>query len=269
MKLRDAAERVPRRLAKAARNVKILTLDVERTPGVFYSWDVAPKFLGPEKLIERPRIMCFAAKWLHEKKPIVVDERGSHEVMVRAAWELISEADVLVTYNGTRADVPWLNEHFLEYGFGPAAPVKHVDLIKTNRKQWNLPYRRLDYLAGRVLDAGKQSTNFQLWLDCMAGDAAAWDRMRRYNAQDVRITEQLYLELLPWLTDSPHMGILVSDGNQSRCSYCGEGITESDLWSKPARAFVREYALYRCSRCKGWNRSTILIGKPQFTRPVR
>lgn len=256
------------KLSRAAKHVRILTLDVERAPGQWWSWDPFPKFLGPEKMTQAPRIMSFGAKWLHEKQTIVRDERAGHEAMIREAWELISEADVLVTYNGTKADVPWLGEHFLDYGLGPAAPVKHVDLIKTNRARWNLPYRRLDYLAGRVTGAGKDQTNFQLWLDCMAGDAAAWDRMNRYCAKDVKLTEQLYLELLPWLTDQPHMGSLIADGETFRCYACGEKLTPAQRWSKPARAYVRSYELYRCT-CQAWNRSTFLTGTPQHTRPVR
>lgn len=256
------------RLGKAAQHVKILTLDVERSPGRFWSWDPYPRFLSPEKMIEPPRIMSFAAKWLHEKQPIVADERAGHEVMIRQAWELISEADVMVTYNGTRADVKWLNEHFRDYGLGPAAPVKHVDLIKTNRDRWNLPYRRLDYLAGRVLGASKDHTDFQLWLDCLAGDPAAWDRMNRYCVKDVKLTEQLYLELLPWLTDQPHIGSLVADGEGMRCYACGRKLTPKHRWSKPARAYVRSYELFRCE-CQAWNRSTFLTGTAQFTRPVR
>lgn len=257
-----------RRLAPAAKNVKILTIDVERSPGRWYSWDPFPKFLGPEKLIDAPRIIAVAYKWLHEKKPVVIDERDGHEAMIRSAWEVISAADVIITYNGTKADVPWFNEHFLEYGLGPTAPVKHVDLIKSNRQRWNLPYRRLDYLAGRVLGSAKDHTTFQLWLDCLAGDDAAWKTMRKYAAKDVTLTEQLYLELLPWLTDQPHLGMLIQDGEGMRCSTCGQKITEENRWSKPARAFVREYALYRC-QCTAWNRSTFLTGKAQFTRPVR
>lgn len=262
------AEAFKAELAPAAAHVKILTLDVERSPGMFYSWGPVPKFLSPDKLIEAPRIICFGAKWMG-RKPVVVDERAGHEAMIRQAWDLLSEADAVVTYNGAKADIPWLNEHFLDYGLGPAAPFKHIDLIKTNRAQWSLPYRRLDYLAGRVLDAGKDPTEFQLWLDCLAGDDAAWKRMRDYNTKDVVLTEQLYLELLPWVVGGPHMGVLVGDGQTMRCHACGSVVTESDRVSKRARAYIREYGLYRCEHCGAWNRSTFLEGTRQHTRPVR
>lgn len=264
MTLREKA----RGLAVAASNVKILTIDVERFPGRWRSWDNQPRFLRADQMLQPPRIFCFAAKWLDQKKPVTFDERDGHREMIEAAWGLLSEADVIVTYNGTKADIPWLNEHFLDYRMGPPAPFKHIDLIKSNRARFNLPYRSLDYLAGRVMGTGKVKTDGDLWDRCETGDPEAYRKMLAYNAKDVALTEQLMLELLPWLTDMPHMGVLISDGESQRCYACGSKITEKHRWSKPARAYVREYALYRCS-CQAWNRTTFLTGKPQFTRPVR
>lgn len=242
MSLLDDLKAAPR-LDKAAKNVKILTLDVERFPGRWKSWDNMPRFLSADKMIQAPRIFMFAAKWLHEKKPVAWDERAGHAAMIEQAWNLISECDVLVTYNGTKADVPWLNEHFLDYGLGPTAPFKHIDLIKTNRQRFNLPYRSLDYLAGRVMGTGKVKTDGSLWDRCEDGDPAAYADMTKYNLGDVVLTESLMLELLPWITDMPHMGMLVSDGEQHRCYACGKPITAAQRWSKPARAYVREYAI--------------------------
>jgi len=268
LSLSEAAAIKPAKLAREAKNVRILTIDVERFAGRWRSWDNQPRFLAANQMLQAPRVFCFAAKWLHEKKPVTFDERDGHEQMTRAAWDLMSAADVIVTYNGTKADVPWLNEHFLDYGLGPTAPFKHVDLIKTNRQRFNLPYRSLDYLAGRVLGAAKMKTDYTLWDLCEAGDEAAYKKMLAYNAKDVALTEQLMLELLPWITDMPHMGMLISDGDTQRCYACGRTITDAQRWSKPARAFVREYALYRCE-CQAWNRTTFLTGKAQYTRSVR
>jgi len=256
-------------LSPAASTVKIGTIDIETTPHQMWSFDVTPRFLGPEKMIQPSRILSFAFKWLHEKTPLIVDERDGHEAMIRQAWTLLSDADVIVTYNGFKFDVPRLQDAFRDYRLGPPAPFKHVDLIKSNRAQFDLPYRRLDYLAGRVLNASKDKTDIDLWFACMAGDAKAWDRMRAYNAKDVVLTEQLYLELLPWLVDQPHMGMLIDDGEGHRCAFCGTVVTEEMRWAKPARAFVRSYTLYRCSHCLGWNRSTLLRGTAQFRRRVR
>jgi DNA polymerase elongation subunit (family B) len=245
--------------------VKILTIDVERAPGSFLSWDPFPKFLGPEKMLQPSRIICFAAKWFGEKEVIFYDERDGHRQMIEAAWRLLTEADVVVTYNGDKADVPWFNEHFADYGLGPAAPFKSVDLIKSNRQRFNLPYRRLDYLASRYIGASKDHTDFQLWLDCMAGDEKQWARMRRYNENDVRLTEKVYLRLLPWITNSPHFGMLT--GQSRACPFCGS--PKLVRTGKTVAAFVQKYSLLRCQACLGWSREVFKMQDPNFTRAVR
>lgn len=258
---------VAAKLDKRARNIRILTLDLERAPAIGYAWDMWGTNITPDKLISPPRTICFAAKWLGDKAVTVIDERDGHEAMITAAWELLTEADVLITYNGEKADIPWLNEHFMDYGLGPAAPFKSVDLIKTNRRQFKLPYRRLDYLAGRYMGESKQHTDFKLWVDCMANDPVAWERMRKYNANDVVLTEKLYLRMLPWLVDQPHIGVLSGVTAEWSCPKCGSDKIAKQ--QKVVNAFVRQYSLYRCTNCQGWLRDQFLVGSPARTRPVR
>ena len=42
-----------------------------------------------------------------------------------------------------------------------------------------------------------ENEGHELWLKCMAGNANAWKVMKRYNIQDVRVTEKLYDKLRP------------------------------------------------------------------------
>jgi hypothetical protein len=64
------------------------------------------------------------------------------------------------------------------------------------------------------LDTGVQS----LWNDVLKGDPKAWAKFKRYNVQDVRITEQLYDFLRPWIKH-PHMGQWL--GTPYSCHACG------------------------------------------------
>ena len=79
---------------------------------------------------------------------------------------------------------------------------------------------KLDYVAGALgLGHKRAHEGFTLWTSCIAGDEKAWDRMRRYNIQDVRLTEKLYDRILPWIPNHPHMG-LYTDGGHC-CPTCG------------------------------------------------
>jgi len=262
MSLRDELKSL--KLDKSTRNVKILTIDIETKPMLVYSWGLFNQFHSIDQIADHGGLLCFSAKWMHEKKPMFFRGEG----MVQAAWDLLNEADIIVTYNGWKFDVPRLNNEFLIGGLNPPATYKHVDLIKTNKRRFDLPSRKLDYLAQRVIgDHKTQHTGFQLWLDCMADNAAGWKLMEKYNRQDVKLTEQLYLELLPWLVDQPHLAVMSGDDNQRRCSHCGSA--DLALLSKPRYAYVRMYELHRCQNCGALNHMTGTIGANHFTRSAR
>ena len=185
--------------------------------------------------------------------------------MVKAAHALLSEADVVVSYNGEKFDVKRLNQEFMLAGMPPPKPFKNIDVMKSNKARFELPSRKLDYLVQRT-GIGRKTphTGFQLWIDCMAGDAKAHRLMRKYNEQDVRITEKIYLRLLPWLTNAPHLSMYT--GHEFACPYCGkkglnrEGVTHT---------LVQSYWLNQCPNCEGWSRSTTRLQNPTITRPIR
>jgi hypothetical protein len=51
-----------------------------------------------------------------------------------------------------------------------------------------------------------------------ASSAKAWAKFKRYNVQDVRITEQLFVLLSPWIK-GPHRGLWT--GDLATCHACG------------------------------------------------
>lgn len=256
------------KLDPVAKHVRLLTLDIETRPMITYGWGLFKQFHSIDQIVDHGGLLCFAAKWLGSNEVLFWSERDGHDTMVQAAWDVMSQADVLVTYNGFKFDVPKLNNEFLLSGLGPTAPFKHVDLMRSNRRQFQLASRKLDYLAQRTGTGHKtHHTGFQLWTDCMAGDEKAWALMERYNKQDVRLTEQLYLKLLPWLVDQPHIAVMAGDTSGWRCPHCGSAKVTN--YGKKVHAFVRSYQLMRCADCLGWARSVFLEGTAQFTRPVR
>lgn len=255
------------RLAAETKDIRILTLDIEWRPMQVYSWGLWQQNHSIDQIIDDGGMLSFAAKWADERDTVFFADwtEGGHELMVSAAHQLLSEADVLVTYNGDKYDIKKLNQEFMLAGMHPPRPFKSIDLLKTNKARFDLPSRKLDYLAQRV-GVGKKTphTGFQLWLDCMAGDAKAHRLMEKYNRQDVKITEKAYLRLLPWLTNSPHLAMFT--GHEYSCPYCGkkglnrEGVTHT---------LVQSYWLNQCPGCGGWSRSTTRLQNPTITRAIR
>lgn len=260
-------------LTPAAANVKILTIDVERQRGEWKveRWDpFPPKYLPMETMVRRPRIMCFAAKWYGNDEVIFLDERGRNGVqrMVKTMWELLDSADAVVTFNGDRADFPWMNEEIEYHDLPRPMPYRSIDLYKMNKQRFARPYKSLRYLARELGVAPKLDVSGKdLWELCEQGDPDAWALMREYNEQDVRTTEAAWLSQLSWLNGSAHLGVLIDDGQSRRCPNCGS--VNLTRHKKPARANVRAYEAFRCDDCGTPVRSNILVGKPQHTRPIQ
>lgn len=275
--LSESAAKVDAMKART-KNVRILTIDVERQRGKWEieQWDpYLPKFARMETMVRRPRIMCFAAKWFGEDEVIYADERGRNgrgtggwRRMVQQMWELLEAADVVITFNGDRADLPWMNEEFKYAGLPKVLPPRSIDLYKQSKAVRDLPYKSLRYLAREFGSQQKlEHDGPDLWKLCLTGDQAAWDQMRAYNEQDVVATEALWLDELPWLDGRAHIGLLIGDGESKRCPNCGS--TDLKALAKPARAFVREYQAFRCQECGTPLRTNFLVGTPQYTRGVR
>lgn len=241
-------------------NAKVLILDIESKPGTYYSWSPKADWLPAAMMIDEGGMLCFAAKWLGSDD--VMFFRG--EDQVAQAHALLSEADIVITYNGDRYDLKRLNNEFLRAGMAPPKPYRSIDLFKTNKSRFDLPYKKLDTLAQTIGVGEKLGTGgFDLWLGCMDDDADSWVTMQKYNEQDVLLTEKVYIKLLPWLTNIPHMAMFTVDGG--RCPYCAHGVLRED---GTTRTFVQEYPLFQCVNCEGWSRGTKPIQKPLETRRV-
>lgn len=244
-------------------NAKILTIDIESKPLKFYGWGPRNDWVSPTMMIEEGGMICFAAKWLGDDEVLFYSEyEHGIEATVQAAHSLLSEADIVVTYNGDRYDFKRLNNEFLKRNMAPPKPYRSIDLFKTNRAKFDLPYKKLDILAQHMGVGQKAETGgFDLWLRCMAGDAEAWATMKEYNIQDVRLTENVYVRLLPWLNNIPHAGMFVTDG---ACPYCGSPHVKDT--GETTATHVQRYPLLQCDNCQGWSRGNKPVQDSLTTR---
>jgi hypothetical protein len=254
------------RLAPEARNIRILTLDIESRPLKVYTWGIWDQNVGLTQIIDDGGMMCFAAKWMGEKDIQFYSEHGHGRItMIEHAHRLLSEADIVITYNGDRYDVKRLNNEFMLAGMTPPKPFKSIDLIRTNKGRFDLPSRKLDYLVQRSgVGAKVKHQGFDLWVDCIAGDAKAWSVMEKYNRGDVTITEKAFLRLMPWILNGPHMGMFT--GDEHSCPYCGSTKLKRD---GTTHTNVTSYRLYECLNCHGWVRGNTKLQDPTRTRATR
>lgn len=235
--------------------MKILTLDIETSPNVAHVWGLWNNNVGLNQLLESGEMLCFAAKW-YEDDDVMFFSKYHHSTpaMVAAAWQLMDEADVLVHYNGNRFDIPHLHRAFLEENLNPPSPSVHVDLLRTVKKQFRFPSNKLDYVANRLgIGSKKQHEGHTLWVRCLNDDPEAWDIMREYNDQDVRITEKLYDKLKLWIPGHPNIALYGQDPGDTNCPHCG---SESLVKRGKERTVQSVFQRYCCSTCGKWSRST-------------
>lgn len=231
--------------------LKILTLDLETAPHLAHVWKLWDENVSLKQLIEPTTVICFASKWVGSNRvEFFSDFHDGHEAMVQAAWERLDQADVVVTYNGRAFDNKHLRREILLAGLTPPSPWLDVDLLAVVRKQFRFASNKLEHVAQQLGLGGKAETGgFELWRDCLAGDERAWNRMRKYNMRDVRLTEKVYLSVLPWIGSHPNIGLWT--GQERACPNCGSENVQK-------RGFDRTrsgtYQRFHCQDCGSWSR---------------
>lgn len=233
--------------------MKLLSVDIETSPNVADVWGLFNQNVSLNQLRQSTRMICWAAKWHGEKKVMFRSEfHDGTEQMIADAHALLDEADAVIHYNGTSFDVPHLNREFLTAGLNPPSPFQQIDLVRTAKKKFRFPSNKLQYVSTAVGLPGKvQHSGHDLWVRCLAGDAAAWGLMRRYNRQDVVLTEQLYDRLLPWIGSHPNRAMI--DGVVGHaCPKCGS----TDVQRRGvSRTLVSTFQRFQCNACGSWSRA--------------
>jgi uncharacterized protein YprB with RNaseH-like and TPR domain len=180
--------------------MKILYLDIETTPIKAYVWGLWDQNIAINQIIEPTEMLCFGARW-HGKKNVIFKSvhHDGKKAMLEELHKLMEEADVLVGWNSAAFDHKHINREFLENGLVPPSPVKDLDLMSVVKANFQFPSNKLDYVAQALgVGAKVKHSGFQLWIDCMDGDAKAWKEMKKYQLQDVNLLVDLYDILLPW-----------------------------------------------------------------------
>lgn len=235
---------------------KILLFDVETTPIGGWTWTM---YEADVLRVDKPsHFLCFAYKWLDEKvikahalpdyKTYLKDKEDDRE-LCQELWHVLDRADIVIAHNGQAFDVKKSMERFLYHDLGAPSPFQHIDTLTTARKHFKMGSNKLDAI-GRHLGLGRKlkHTGIDLWFDCMAGDEKAWKMMVRYNKQDVKLLEDVYYRLRPFMTSHPNVNVL--SNKPEACPLCGENALQR-------RGFVftrvSKRQRYQCTKCGGWS----------------
>ncbi len=256
--------------------MKRLVLDLETSPNIGEVWSLWNVNVSLNQLRESGRMISVGAKWHGDRKVHFWSEyHDGHDAMVTGIFDLIDQADAVIHYNGTKFDMRWLRKEFLQAGLGPHRPVAEIDLLRVVKSRFYLPSYKLQYVSTELLGMGGKTphTGHTLWVQCMAvldemekpgaeqdpdvikAGEKAWALMKRYNVQDVRLTEDVYDALRPWMHSHPNWTLHATDVDPEaiQCPNCGS----DDFQRRGLKATLQStYQQYRCNGCGAWYRGT-------------
>lgn len=191
---------------------KILVFDVETAPIEAFVWGIWDQNVGLSMIKKDWHILSWSAKWLGDppSKVMYMDQRNKKDItddkaLCQAIWELLDEADIVITQNGKSFDVKKLNARFVMHGFEPPSSYRHLDTKRIASRTFAFTSNKLEYMTDKLNKkykklSHKEFPGFSMWEQCMKGNKKAWKAMEKYNKYDVLSLEELYLNLAKWDT---------------------------------------------------------------------
>ena len=249
-------------------SLRILVLDIENAPMMSYHWGLWAQDIHQGMRIPDTRsyMMCVAAKWLGEDEVFYYETRTEDDSLISAQiLKLVDEADIIIGHNAKRFDMKKINAYAILNGLTPPSPYRVIDTMSIAKKEFSFERNTLEYLSNALCTSTKSShkkfNGFELWSECMKGNEEAWDEMKRYNIQDILVTEELYLKLRPWSKGHPN----ITTGSMSeskRCPTCGSLDLQPSGYSTTNTS---QFKRYKCDNCGSYSRGRSNI----LTTPVK
>lgn len=197
-------------------------------------------------------IICFGWKELDGKRTHCdsvwdfSDSINDDRALCEHIYKVLSEADGIITQNGKKFDLPFLQTRLLKHGLPPLPPIKHVDTKILMKRNLFLYSNSLDYAGKFFLNEGKvDHDGWELWCRVYDGDSSAKKLMEKYCKGDVLLLEKLYKKLLRFSKSGPNFN-LFHEEKLDYCSNCGSASLMK--WGYYYSA-TKRLQRYRCNDC--------------------
>ena len=206
--------------------MRTLLYDLETAPALGFFWGDKMYETDIIEIVQDNYILGFSWKWAHEDEVHWVgmpDFKGwkseyidlpmgriylNNKGVIKKLFSLVNDADFYIAHNGKNFDNRMANTAFLLHGLGvPDRPVAH-DTKQLFKQNFRLPSNKLDEI-GRILKLGRKETHTgkKMWFDCMTGNLEAWENMGSYAKQDVRLLEEIWEIVKPWMKNPPNWNL--------------------------------------------------------------
>jgi len=200
---------------------KTLYFDIETMPCVALVWRPGYNIFVSSEAVLRPSWACLIQyKWKNEDKVHILsltrDEllAGDDKHIWEAFIPVYNSANLVVTQNGKRFDVPWLQYRAMVHKLPSPLEQPQVDIKEQWARKFASPSNKLDWMGNTLFGQGKDPMSFGDWLAIHHGDMRAYKKMVTYGAKDVTLLQEVHKRCFPYLPRPP----LVSP---NMCPHCG------------------------------------------------
>lgn len=213
-------------------------------------------------------IICFGYQVLGEKAKVISawdfkawkkDVNDDREV-VKAAYEILKDADAVVTHNGKRFDWKFLNTRLMVHGLPSLPPINHIDTCQISKQHMFLLNNKLDTLAKALTDQKKMDNGgWGLWVKVMQRDKSAQKKMAEYCRQDVITLAAVFKRLKQYASNLPNQNLFTT-GKRNHCPSCGSSRLERRGYRYTKTS---AYQRYQCQDCFSWSRTNVADEMPR------
>lgn len=231
------------------KSANILIYDIETLPNLGYFWDTYSDRAIPLDFILKPKSICTIAwKWYLQPETYVavMDEAYNDKSPLEAFLAEWMKADYVVAHY-SKFDKPFIAARLMANHMPSLPPVNDICTYKLAKAHFgrSLNGNKLDHL-GTILGVGnKIKTNAELWVKCAANDKQALQEMADYNMQDVKLLEQVFTGMLPYVKSKLNLN-LTSDSVTQLCKQCGSDSLEHRGFEYTASAMRHRFLCKAC-----------------------
>ena len=206
---------------------KILIYDIETSRVTAKVWWTGKQYIGHKQLMEEPKIITIAYKWLGEDKVdyLTWDDNHCDKKMLEDFLQVYNKADMVIGQNNDRFDNRWVNARAMKYGLDVNLYVKSFDVMKQTKKLFRLPSYSMAYITKFLgVEEKLQHEGLRMWDMIQEGSPSEQkeylQKMVDYNVQDIVATEDMYISLRKYMGHKMHFGVL-SGKEKWTCPNCG------------------------------------------------